>query len=86
METLNEQLVEGIDRYIQGLFAPEDAALAQNVCDAAAAGLPAIQVSPNEGKLLYLLVRISRWRSALWLVTAPPGSQGRCRRTERSSP
>ena len=30
----------------------------QNVSDAEAAGLPAIQVSPNQGKLLYLLAKM----------------------------
>jgi predicted O-methyltransferase YrrM len=60
MEELNEQLVEQIDRYIEELFTPEDAALAHNIQDAAAGGLPAIQVSPNEGKLLYLIAKLTR--------------------------
>jgi predicted O-methyltransferase YrrM len=60
IEDLNEELVEQIDRHIEELFTPEDAALAQNIQDAEAAGLPAIQVSPNEGKLLFLIARISR--------------------------
>ena len=58
MEPLNEQLVERIDRYIEHLFTPADAALTQNLKEADAAGLPPIQVSPNQGKLLYLLVKI----------------------------
>jgi predicted O-methyltransferase YrrM len=87
IENLNEELVEQIDRYIEELFTPEDAALAQNRQDAAAAGLPAIQVSPNEGKLLFLIARISRAArileigtlggySTTWLARAlPPGGR-----------
>ena len=59
MESLNEQLVENIDRYIEELFAPPDEALSQNLKEADAAGLPPIQISPNQGKLLYLLVKLS---------------------------
>jgi predicted O-methyltransferase YrrM len=69
MEPLNEQLVERIDRYIQELFTPEDTALSQNVADAEAAGMPAIQVSPNQGKLLYLLARIANARRILEIGT-----------------
>jgi predicted O-methyltransferase YrrM len=59
METIDEQLVERIEQYIEALFVPGDAALAENLKDAEAAGLPSINVSPNQGKLLYLLARIS---------------------------
>jgi len=46
-----------VDEYVAGLLAPHDPALeaAQSASDAA--GLPAIQVSPPQGKLLYLLAR-----------------------------
>jgi predicted O-methyltransferase YrrM len=85
MDPLTEQLVERIDRYIEDLFTPEDAALSQNIADAATAGMPAIQVSPNQGKLLYLIARMSGARHILeigtlagysktWLARAlPPG-------------
>lgn len=69
MDPLNEQLVESIDRYIENLFAAEDAALAQNSEDAAAAGMPAIQVSANEGKLLYLIAKITGARRVLEIGT-----------------
>jgi predicted O-methyltransferase YrrM len=83
MECVDEQLVENIDRYIEHLFAPEDSALSQNIREAAAAGLPAIQVSRNEGKLLYLIAKISGGRrfleigtlagySTTWLARALP--------------
>jgi predicted O-methyltransferase YrrM len=85
MDALNEQLVESIDRYIEGLFTCEDATLSRNVADAAAAAMPAIQVSPNQGKLLYLIARIAGAKrileigtlagySTTWLARALPDS------------
>jgi predicted O-methyltransferase YrrM len=47
-----------IEKYIESLFVPPDPVLAQNIDDAEAGGLPAIQVSPNQGKLLYLLAKM----------------------------
>jgi predicted O-methyltransferase YrrM len=85
IQPLDERLVERIDQYIAELFAPEDSALRRNVEDAEAAGLPTIQVSANEGKLLYLIANIARVRrileigtlagySGTWLAWAlPPG-------------
>ncbi len=69
MEPLNEQLVESIDRYIEGLFAPTDAALLQNLEDADTAGLPPINVSPNQGKLLYLMVKVAGAKRVLEIGT-----------------
>jgi predicted O-methyltransferase YrrM len=69
MEPLNEELVNRIDRYIQELFTPSDAALVENLKDANAAGLPAINVSPNQGKLLYLLMKIAGARRILEIGT-----------------
>src|SRR5580658_1527808 len=69
MELLNEQLVERIDRYIEDLFTPADAALLENLKDADAAGLPAINVSPNQGHLLYLLVKIAGAKRVLEIGT-----------------
>jgi predicted O-methyltransferase YrrM len=86
MECVNEQLIENIDHYIELLFTPEDSALSENIREAAAAGLPAIQVSRNEGKLLYLIAKISGGKrfleigtlagySTTWLARAlPPGA------------
>jgi predicted O-methyltransferase YrrM len=48
-----------IDEYVQGLFVPRDPVFEQALRDATAAGLPEIHVSPNEGKLLYLLAKLS---------------------------
>jgi predicted O-methyltransferase YrrM len=69
MEPLNEQLIERIDAYIEDLFTPSDAALSQNLADAEAAGLPPINVSPNQGRLLYLLAKIAGARRALEVGT-----------------
>jgi caffeoyl-CoA O-methyltransferase len=69
IQPVNEELIELIDRYIAELFAPEDDALKRNVADAAAAGLPAIQVSANEGKLLYLIAKMARAQRILEIGT-----------------
>lgn len=58
-----------IDDYIASLFGGDDPALARNLADAAAAGLPAINVSPNQGRLLYLLAKISRAERILEIGT-----------------
>jgi predicted O-methyltransferase YrrM len=65
----SDQLIERIDRYIEDLFTPADPALLENLKDAEAAGLPAINVSPNQGHLLYLLVKIARAKRVLEIGT-----------------
>lgn len=59
METVTERLLQTVDHYIEKLYVPRDAALDANLARAAAAGLPEIQVSATEGKLLYLLARMA---------------------------
>jgi caffeoyl-CoA O-methyltransferase len=56
---MNPELRVRIEKYIEELFVPPDPVLEQNVADASAAGLPEIQVSPNQGRLLYLLTKLS---------------------------
>src|SRR5512141_2986399 len=68
-EAFNEQLARQVDHYIEQLFVPPDESLAQNLKDAAAAGLPTINVSANEGKLLYLIAKMSRARRILEIGT-----------------
>jgi predicted O-methyltransferase YrrM len=46
-----------VDEYIAGLLAPHDEALEIALRASEEAGLPAIQVSPAQGKLLYLLAK-----------------------------
>jgi len=54
-----------VDRYLVSLLAPSDSALDQALTDSTAAGLPEINVAPNQGKLLQLLASAhgsKRWR------------------------
>ncbi|HXD23405.1 MAG TPA: O-methyltransferase [Gemmatimonadaceae bacterium] len=46
-----------VDRYLTDQLVPSDAALDAALASSAAAGLPAINVAPNQGKLLQLLAR-----------------------------
>jgi predicted O-methyltransferase YrrM len=82
-QKLGWDLAERVDRYIESLFVPRDAALEQGLAAAGEAGLPEIQVSANEGKLLYLVARMVQARrileigtlggySTTWLARAVP--------------
>jgi caffeoyl-CoA O-methyltransferase len=66
---MNPDLRIQIEKYIESLFVPPDPVLAQNISDAEAAGLPAIQISPNQGKLLYLLAKMCRASRVLEIGT-----------------
>lgn len=79
----DSNLLLEVDQYIERLFTPSDAALFQCLKDSDAGGLPEINVSPNEGKLLYLLAKITGARrilelgllggySTIWLARALP--------------
>jgi caffeoyl-CoA O-methyltransferase len=69
MESFDELLAVKVDRYIEHLLNPHDEALAQNLQTAQAADLPTINVSPNEGKLLYLLAKIAGAKRVLEIGT-----------------
>ncbi|WP_433936206.1 O-methyltransferase [Sorangium cellulosum] len=58
-----------VDRYITDLLVPADAALDGALETSAAADLPAINVAPNQGKLLHLLARIQGARAILEIGT-----------------
>ncbi len=69
--------------YLQRLYAPEDEALRYALERIQAEGLPAIQIGPTEGKILYLLLRLAGARkvveigtlagySAIWIARALP--------------
>jgi predicted O-methyltransferase YrrM len=58
-----------VDRYITDLFVPHDPILEAALQASAAAGLPAINVSPTQGKLLHLLARLQGARTVLELGT-----------------
>jgi len=76
-----------VDQYLTDLMVPPDAALDEALRASAAAGLPNIQVAPNQGKLLHLMARMQGARSVLeigtlggystiWLGRAlPPGGR-----------
>ncbi len=80
---MDRDLFVAVDQYIDQLFVPEDAALEAARKSAVDAGLPEIQVSRGQGKLLYLLARLCGARrilelgtlggySAIWLGRALP--------------
>jgi predicted O-methyltransferase YrrM len=66
---MNQQQWTEVDRYITNLFAPPDSALTGALEDSAAAGLPGINVAPNQGKLLEVLARAVRARRILEIGT-----------------
>jgi predicted O-methyltransferase YrrM len=65
----DDSLLERIDSYIEDLFAVQDDGLRDGLRAAASAGLPTINVSANQGKLLYLLVKIAGARRVLEIGT-----------------
>ena len=78
-----EQTWEAVDNYLSNLLGTDDAALKHALEASAKAGLPEIQVSANQGKLLYLLARMQGARrilemgtlggySTIWLARALP--------------
>ena len=84
---MNEPIWQTVDDYLAGLLAPHDDALAAALESNAAAGLPAIDVSPTQGKLLHILARAIGARnvlevgtlggySTIWLARALP-AEGR---------
>ncbi len=52
------KVFEAVDDYIHGLFVEADPVLDDILARSADAGLPDIQVSPGQGKLLYLLTKM----------------------------
>jgi caffeoyl-CoA O-methyltransferase len=62
-------LLAEIDDYIEELFAPQDEALEAALRESQRAGLPQIQVSPNEGKVLRLLAEVVGARRILEIGT-----------------
>ena len=82
---MTEELWTAVDRYLGDLLAPADPALEAALTASATAGLPAINVSPMQGKLLNLLARAIGARnileigtlggySTIWLARALPDS------------
>ncbi len=80
---MTQQTWTAVDDYFNGLLVEEDDALLAAVTSSDAAGLPPIQVAPNQGKLLHLLAGIRGARrileigtlggySTIWLARALP--------------
>lgn len=78
-----EALWTAVDDYITHMLVPPDPVLDAALEASSAAGLPAIQVTPNQGKLLHLLARLQGARrileigtlggySTIWLARALP--------------
>jgi caffeoyl-CoA O-methyltransferase len=64
-----KDLLIQIDSYVEELFVPPDPALEDTLRRSREAGLPEIQVSPNEGVLLRLLAEIAGARRILEIGT-----------------
>jgi predicted O-methyltransferase YrrM len=80
---MSQEQWTAVDHYIADLFIPHDAALEAALASSTAAGLPAISVSPAQGKLLHMLARVHGARnileigtlggySTIWLARALP--------------
>jgi len=84
---VNQETWSSVDAYLSRTLVSEDQALRDALRDSEAAGLPSINVAPNQGKLLHLLARMQRASrileigtlggySAIWLARAlPPGGR-----------
>lgn len=80
---MDNEMFARIDRYVEQLFIEPDPALEAVVDDSRAAGLPEIQVSPVQGRLLHVLAVLAKARrileigtlggySTIWLARALP--------------
>ena len=80
---MSQELWTAVDTYAADLFTPPDAALDAALKASAAAGLPPINVSPMQGRLLHVLALLGGARnileigtlggySTLWLALALP--------------
>ncbi|HEX4053366.1 MAG TPA: O-methyltransferase [Tepidisphaeraceae bacterium] len=66
---MSQEQWTAVDRYMTQMLVPPDPALDEALRASAAAGLPAINVSPNQGKLLMLLALLRGARSILEIGT-----------------
>ncbi|MGA7834674.1 MAG: O-methyltransferase [Acidimicrobiales bacterium] len=82
---MNEEKWSHVDEYLVSLLAPSDAVLDKALADSDRAGLPKINVAPNQGKLLKLLATIQGARrileigtlggySTIWLARSLPSN------------
>jgi predicted O-methyltransferase YrrM len=85
--TVAEPRWQEVDDYYGGLYSPDDPVLRSTLESIVAAGMPAISVSPLQGKLLWMLATVTGARrilevgtlggySTIWLARAlPPGGR-----------
>jgi len=66
---MTQELWEAVDKYFDEMLIPHDSTLDDALAAAAAANLPAIQVSSVQGKFLHLLARIMGARNILEIGT-----------------
>ncbi|MFC4001353.1 O-methyltransferase [Prauserella oleivorans] len=66
---MDQQTWDAVDQYLSSHLVAPDEALDATLRASDAAGLPAIAVTPNQGKLLYLLARMARARAILEIGT-----------------
>lgn len=66
---MDQSLFAAIDHYIDDLFVPPDPALEAALQATVDAGIPQMQVSASQGKLLYLLARLGGARRILEIGT-----------------
>ena len=80
---MSEKTWSAVDDYLCNLFLPHDAVLEETLATSVAGGLPEIQVSPTQGKLLHFLARMHGAKrilefgtlggySTIWLARALP--------------
>ena len=66
---MTQQLWTSVDQYYSDVLVKQDQALDTALRDSDAAGLPPINVTPNQGKFLHLMARICGARSILEIGT-----------------
>jgi predicted O-methyltransferase YrrM len=66
---MSQQMWTNVDRYLTDLFVPSDPVLDAVLAASEAAGLPSINVSPTQGKLLMLMGQVVGARSILEVGT-----------------
>jgi predicted O-methyltransferase YrrM len=82
-DAISQKLWTAVDRYFEEELIPPDATLAAVLAENRSAGLPEMDVAPNQGKFLHLLARIQGARrileigtlggySTIWLARALP--------------
>jgi predicted O-methyltransferase YrrM len=86
-ENSMQELWTAVDSYFKDLLIGKDSALEAALRESEAAGLPMIQVTPNQGKLLWMFVRLTGackvleigtlgGYSTIWMARAlPPGGR-----------